>query len=165
MKLARIFAACITAAGCFGPFTSSFGAEPAASERGACSLDANRISGTYGFSAQGNAIGGNPFVPVGRFSQAGTATLKAETDTGSTLTGTGSVTLAQNDSKGYTPNVSFSGTFQLDKTTCSGDFYVTSPMQIDGPAFRLVFVDGGEEVRVIAAIPNLIVSYSTAKKL
>ena len=33
------------------------------------------------------------------------------------------------------------------------------------PSFHVVFVGDGDEVRTIALIPNLIVSYSTAKKL
>ena len=128
-------------------------------------MDARKASGTYGFATQGTAIGDNPFVPVGPFSQAGIVTLVAQTEAPSTITGTWSVSLAQNDSNGYTPNVSFGGTFQVDRATCSGDFYVMTPVQISEPSFRVVFVAGGDEVRTIAAIPKLIVSYSTAKKL
>lgn len=160
MKLARIAATAIAAAACFGLFAAS-----AHAERGRCDLNARKASGTYGFAVQGEAIGANPFVPVGPFSQAGTVTLVARKQAASTITGTWSVRLAQNDSSGYTPNVSFGGTFQVDRTNCSGDFFVTTPVPIAQPAFRVVFVDDGEEVRTIAAIPKLIVSYSTAKKL
>lgn len=156
MKLASI-----AAAACFGLFAAA----PVHAERGGCDLDARKASGTYGYAVQGEATGANPFVPVGPFSQAGTVTLVAEVQTASTITGTWSVSLAQNDSNGYTPNVSFGGNFQVDRTTCSGDFYVTMPVQIALPAFHVIFVDNGEEVRTIAAIPKLIVSYSTAKKL
>jgi hypothetical protein len=86
-------------------------------------------------------------------------------DGASALTGTWSLSMAQNDSSGYTPNVSFGGNFQVDRTTCSADFFVTTPMQIAEPAFHGVFVNGGEEVRAIAAIPKVIVSYSTVRKL
>jgi hypothetical protein len=138
---------------------------PGPADRGTCVLNAQRARGTYGFAAQGQAIGANPFVPVGPFSQAGIVTLIATTEAESTIDGTWSVNLAQNDSSGYTPNVAFGGTFHVDKASCSGDFFVTTPMQISEPTFRVVFVDGGKEVRTIAAIPNLIVSYSTAAKL
>ena len=138
---------------------------------GACTLNANKASGTYGYATQGVATGDNPFlVPIGPFAQAGTVTLAAQRDGASTLTGTWSVRLSQNDAHGYTPDVSFGGTFQVSKATCSGDFYLTTPVQIAQPSFPLpsfhvVFVADGDEVRTTALIPNLIVSYSTAKKL
>ncbi|HJS87727.1 MAG TPA: hypothetical protein VJ779_19915 [Acetobacteraceae bacterium] len=160
MRLARSTAVGIAVAAGSGLF-----AAPAHADRGRCDLDARKASGTYGFAAQGEAIGANPFVPVGPFSQAGTVTLAATAEDASTITGTWSVKLAQNDSSGYTPNVTFGGTFQVDRASCSGDFFVAEPVQIAEPSFRVVFVDGGEEVRTIAAIPKLIVSYSTAKKL
>jgi hypothetical protein len=132
---------------------------------GACTLNAKKASGTYGYATQGVATGPNAFVPVGPFAQAGTVTLVAEQEDASTLTGTWSVSLAQNDAGGYTPNVAFGGTFQVSKENCSGDFFVTTPAPIAQPSFHVVFVGDGEEVRTIALIPNLIVSYSTAKKL
>ncbi len=128
-------------------------------------LNANKASGTYGYATQGVATGDNPFVPVGPFAQAGTVTLAAQREDASTLTGTWSVSLYQNDASGYTPNVTFGGMFQVSKVTCSGDFFVTAPVQIAQPSFHVVFVADGDEVRTIALIPNLIVSYSTAKKL
>src|SRR5947209_13687740 len=97
MRLARVFAAAFVTAGCFGVFAARAGAEVAAADRGTCSLDANKASGTYGFATEGRAIGDNPFVPVGPFSQAGTVTLNAQVDDSSALTGTWSVSLAQND--------------------------------------------------------------------
>jgi hypothetical protein len=132
---------------------------------GRCTLTASKVSGTYGYAAQGVATGANPFVPVGPFAQAGTATLAARREDASTLTGTWSVSLAQNDANGYTPDVTFGGSFQVDRTTCSGDFYVTTPVQITQPAFHIVFVANGDEIRSIALIPNLILSYDTVKKL
>ena len=170
MSLARIIAAgiaatawtCLSAAQAYAD-PSLTGPGPV--DRGTCVLNAQRTSGTYGFAAQGQAIGANPFVPVGPFSQAGVATLTATTEDESTVTGTWSVNLAQNDSSGYTPNVSFGGNFQVEKANCSGNFFIATPTEISEPSFRVVFVHGGDEVRVIAAIPNLIVSYSTAAKL
>jgi hypothetical protein len=132
---------------------------------GTCTLNASKASGTYGYASQGVATGTNPFVPVGPFAQAGTATLDAEQEDASSLTGTWSVSLSQNDANGYTPNVTFGGTFQVSKATCSGDFFVTNPVQIAEPSFHVVFVADGNEIRTTALIPNLIVSYSTAKKL
>ncbi len=132
---------------------------------GTCKLNANKASATYGYATQGVATGDNPFVPVGPFAQAGTVTLAAQREDASTLAGTWSVSLDQNDASGYTPNVTFGGTFQVSKATCSGDFFVTAPVQIAQPSFHVVFVADGDEVRTVALIPNLIVSYSTAKKL
>jgi hypothetical protein len=40
-----------------------------------------------------------------------------------------------------------------------------APFRGAGRQLRMVLVDDGDEVRTIALIPNLIVSYSTAKKL
>lgn len=136
-----------------------------AADGGACRLSAARASGTYGYATQGIATGANLFVPVGPFAQAGTVTLAAEREDTSTLTGTWSVSLTQNDANGVTPNVSFGGVFQVSKASCSGDFYLTKPVQLGQPTFHVVFVADGEEVRTIALIPNLFVSYSTAKKL
>jgi hypothetical protein len=136
-----------------------------AADGGACRLNAAKASGTYGYATQGIATGANPFVPVGPFAQAGTVTLAAEREDASALTGTWSVSLTQNDANGVTPNVSFGGVFQVSKASCSGDFYLTTPLRIAQPAFHVVFVADGEEVRTIALIPNLFVSYSTAKKL
>jgi hypothetical protein len=36
-----------------------------------CNLNARKVSGTYGFAAQGVATGANPLVPVGPFVQGG----------------------------------------------------------------------------------------------
>ena len=136
-----------------------------AADRGVCRLNAAKASGTYGYATQGIATGANPFAPVGPFAQAGTVTLAAEREDASTLTGTWGVSLYQSDASGVTPNVTFGGVFQVSKTSCSGDFYLTTPVQIAQPAFHVVIVADGDEVRTIALIPNLIVSYSTAKKL
>jgi hypothetical protein len=132
---------------------------------GTCTLNANKASGTYGYATEGVATGQNPFAPPGPFSQAGTVTLAANSEDTTTITGTWSVSLDQNDASGVTQGVAFGGTFQVGKATCSGDFYVVQPVQLAHPAFHVVFVGDGDEVRTIALIPNLIVSYSTAKKL
>jgi hypothetical protein len=160
MKLGKSFGASLTALA-----WSMLCVAAAQAANGACTLNANKASGTYGYATQGVATGANPFVPVGPFAQAGTVTLDAEREDASTLVGTWSVSLSQNDASGYTPDVSFGGTFEVSKATCSGDFYLTKPVQIAQPSFHVVFVGDGEEVRTIALIPNLIVSYSTAKKL
>ncbi len=152
-------------AGLFALALSLLNLAAAQASGGACKLNANKASGTYGYATEGVATGANPFVPVGPFAQAGTVTLEAEQEDGSTLTGTWSVSLDQNDANGYTPDVTFGGTFQVSKASCSGDFYVTTPEPIVQPSFHVVFVADGNEVRTIALIPNLIVSYSNAKKL
>ena len=72
--------------------------------------------------------------------------------------------LAQNDADGYKPEVTFGGTFTTDRSTCGGDFFVSSPAG-SVLAFRVIFVDDGREVRTISAIPNLIVAYASAKRL
>ena len=132
---------------------------------GKCTLNAHKVSGTYGYAAQGVATADTDFVPIGPFAQAGTVTQVATTEDASTINGTWSVSLSQNDSKGYTPNVSFGGKFQVNKTSCSGDFFITTPVTITPPAFHVVFVADGRAVRTIALLPNLIISYSTATKL
>ena len=132
---------------------------------GKCTLDAHKVSGTYGYATQGVATADTAFVPAGPFAQAGTVTQVATTEDASTINGTWSVSLSQNDSSGYTPNVSFGGNFQVDKSSCSGDFFLTTPVTISQPSFHVVFVADGKEIRTIALIPNLIVSYSTATKL
>lgn len=142
-------------------------ASTAHAANGTCTLNANRASGTYGFAAEGVATGANPFVPVGPFSQAGTVTQTVRREDASTLVGTWSVSLTQHDASGVTPNVTFGGIFQISKATCGGDFYVTTPASAASaqPSFHVILVSDGDEVRTIALIPNLIVSYSTAKKL
>jgi hypothetical protein len=135
-----------------------------AGDRSGCDLNARKVSGTYGFAAQGTATGSNPFAPVGPFAQSGTVTLTAQGETARAVTGRWVATLAQNDADGYKPGVTFGGTFTTDKSTCGGDFSVTSPAG-SVLAFRVIFVAGGREVRTISAIPNLIVAYSTAKRL
>ena len=38
-----------------------------ATDRSGCDLNTRKVSGTYGFAAQGTATGSNPFAPVGPF--------------------------------------------------------------------------------------------------
>jgi hypothetical protein len=130
---------------------------------GRCNLNARKVSGTYGFAAQGVAIGANPFAPIGPFAQSGTVTSTARAEGARTIRGSWTATLAQNDAQGYKPEVTFGGTFEIDKRTCGGDYFLGSPG--GAPAFRVIIVDDGEEVRTISALPNLIVAYLSAKRL
>lgn len=132
---------------------------------GRCDLNARKVSGTYGFAAQGVAIGANPFAPVGPFAQSGTVTSTARAEGDRTIRGSWTATLAQNDAQGYKPEVTFGGTFAIDKRTCGGDYFLGSASAGRGPAFRVIVVDDGEEVRTISALPNLIVAYVSAKRL
>ncbi len=131
---------------------------------GVCNLNAGKVSGTYGYAAQGVATGNSAFAPVGPFAQAGIVTQVARKEDASTLSGNWAVSLSQNDASGYKPHVTFGGTFEVNKVSCSGDFYLTSPVTLAQPAFHVVFVSDGDEVRTVALIPNLIVAYTTAKK-
>ena len=135
-----------------------------ATDRSGCDLNIRKVSGTYGFAAQGTATGSNPFAPIGPFAQSGTVTLTGQRETARAITGRWVASLAQNDADGYKPEVTFGGTFTTDRSTCGGDFFVSSPAG-SVLAFRVIFVDGGREVRTISAIPNLIVAYASAKRL
>jgi hypothetical protein len=132
---------------------------------GRCDLNAKKVSGTYGFAAQGVATGENPFAPVGPFAQGGTVTSTATAEKGATIRGEWSATLAQNDASGYKPEVTFGGTFVIDKRTCAGDYFVKPASGKPVLAFHVIEVGGGEEVRTISALPNLIVAYVSAKRL
>ena len=132
---------------------------------GRCDLNARRVSGTYGFAAQGVATGANPFAPVGPFAQSGTVTSTARAESARTIRGGWTATLAQNDAQGYKPEVTFGGTFEIDKRTCGGDYFLELPSAGRELAFRVIVVDEGNEVRTISAIPNLIVAYVSAKRL
>ena len=85
---------------------------------GRCDLSKTKVSGTYGFAAQGVATGENPFAPVGPFAQSGTVTSTATAEGGGAIRGRWSATLAQNDASDYKPEVTFGGTFVIDKRTC-----------------------------------------------
>ena len=52
-----------------------------ATDRGGCDLNIRKVSGTYGFAAQGTATGSNPFAPIGPFAQSGTVTLTGQRET------------------------------------------------------------------------------------
>ena len=132
---------------------------------GRCNLNAKKVSGTYGFAAQGVATGENPFAPVGPFAQSGTVTSNATTENGGTIRGEWSATLAQNDASGYKPEVTFGGTFVIDRRTCAGDYFVKPASGKPVLAFHVIEVGGGEEVRTISALPNLIIAYVSAKRL
>jgi hypothetical protein len=132
---------------------------------GRCDLNARKVSGTYGFAAQGVATGANPFAPIGPFAQSGTVTSTARAEGARTIRGSWTATLAQNDAQGYKPEVTFGGTFEIDKRTCGGDYVLRSPGAGREPAFRVIVVDDGEEVRTISALPNLIVAYASARRL
>ena len=131
---------------------------------GRCDLNARKVSGTYGYAAQGVAIGANPFAPIGPFAQSGTVTSTARSEGARTIRGSWTATLAQNDTQGYKPEVTFGGTFEIDKRTCGGDYFLGVARR-RRTAFRVIVVDDGEEVRTISALPNLIVAYLSAKRL
>ncbi len=138
----------------------------ALADNGSCKLTAAEASGTWGFASEGVATQSSQFAPQGAVVQAGTVThVASPADRGGTISGTWSVTLTQNDSAGFHSNVQFGGTFQVSKDTCQGDFYVTQPTVLKQPAFHIVFVNGGDELRTISLLPNLFLSYPTARKL
>jgi hypothetical protein len=146
-------------------FATAFAVAPAAAfaGEGVCNLDASHIKGTYGFSAHGISDGNNPFAPAGDFVQSGTETNNATTVTKSTISGTWNVVLDQNDtSRVPKTDVTFGGTFTVDRSTCAGDFTLTGAST---PAFHVIFVNMGSEVRTISVIPGLYISYDTAKML
>ena len=132
---------------------------------GKCNLNARKVSGTYGFAAQGVATGANPLVPVGPFVQAGIVTSTAQSEGARMIRGIWTTTFAQNDAQGYKPEVTFGGTFAIDNRTCSGDYFLGSPPASSAPAFRVIVVDDGDEVRTISAVPNVIIAYTSAKRL
>ena len=138
---------------------------PAHAADGRCDLNMRKVSGTYGFAAQGVATGENPFAPAGPFAQSGTVTSTATAESSATIRGEWSATLAQNDASGYKPEVTFGGTFVIDKRTCAGDYFVKPPSGKPVLAFHVIEVGGGEEVRTISALPNVIVAYVSAKRL
>lgn len=143
----------------------------ALADNGSCNLTPAEINGTYGFAGVGVATQNTPFAPQGPIVQSGTVThvvtgTRAMPGTvGNTFSGTWNVTLTQNDSSGIHSNVQFSGTFQVSGVTCQSDFYVTSPASLPTPAFHVVFVNGGTEVRTISTILNLYIEYAPAHKL
>lgn len=132
------------------------------SAAGDCHIDARSVTGTYGLAAQGVATDTNPLVPVGPFAQAGTVTQVATSQTSSTISGTWSADIGENNANGYTPDTPLSGTFQIDRARCAGEFYITG---LTAPAFHVVVVAGGDEERAISALPNLIVAYVSVKRL
>jgi hypothetical protein len=132
---------------------------------GRCDLNTKKVSGTYGFAAQGVATGKNPFAPIGPFAQSGTVTSTATTEGDATIRGRWSATLAQNDASGYKPEVTFGGTFVIDKRTCAGDYFVKLGSGKPVLGFHVIEVGGGEEVRAISAIPGLVIAYVSAKRL
>ncbi|MGI4793929.1 MAG: hypothetical protein ACRYF2_11515 [Janthinobacterium lividum] len=134
----------------------------ALADNGTCKLTPAEASGTWGFASEGVATQSSTFAPQGAVVQAGTVTHQVTGQSGQTLSGNWNVTLTQNDSAGVHSNVQFGGTFQASTVTCQGDFYVSSLKQ---PAFHIVFVNGGDELRTIALIPNLFLSFPTARKL
>lgn len=134
----------------------------ALADNSACKLTPAKASGTWGFASEGVATQSSTFAPQGAVVQAGTVTHLVTGQSGQTLTGTWNVTLTQNDSAGIHSNVQFGGNFQVSTVTCQGDFFIPSLKQ---PAFHIVFVNDGDELRTIALIPNLFLSYPTARKL
>ena len=90
--------------------------------------------------------------------------LTARRETARAITGRWVASLVQNDADGYKPEVTFGGTFTTDSRPAVAISSVSSPAG-SVLAFRVIFVDGGREVRTISAIPNLIVAYASAERL
>jgi hypothetical protein len=107
--------------------------------------------------------GNNPFAPAGEFVQSGTVTHNPAAVSSSTISGTWNVVLDQNDtSRVPKTGVTFGGTFTVDRSTCGGDFALTGAST---PAFHVIFVNMGSELRTISLIPGLYISYDTAEAL
>jgi hypothetical protein len=73
----------------------------AAADSGTCHLTSVQISGTYGFSATGQALATIPdFVTQGPFAQAGTVTIDPTVSDEATIEGEWHASLIQQDSSG-----------------------------------------------------------------
>jgi hypothetical protein len=137
----------------------------AAADSGTCQLTKAKISGTYGFSATGQALATIPdFVTQGPFAQAGTVIIVPTVSDEATIEGEWQASLIQQDSSGPPASLTFGGTFSVNRETCVGDFALAAPFPPTW-GFVAVFVAHGDEVRTIAKIPNVIISYTSAKKL
>jgi hypothetical protein len=137
---------------------------------GTCVLTPLQVAGTHGFAAAGTALANTAFAPAGPFAQAGTITHAVDLVNLSVIIGRWSVTLTQTDSSGQAKVVQFGGNYTLDTKTCVGDLTLTSPAPLAAIAgnnivFREILVSNGDELRTIALIPNLIIGYTSAKKL
>lgn len=137
---------------------------------GTCVLTPLQVTGTHGFAATGTALANTAFAPVGPFAQAGTITHTVDSVNFSAIVGRWSVTLTQTDSSGQAKVVQFGGNYTLDTKTCTSDLTLTSPAPLaavigNNLVFREIWVSNGDELRTIALIPNLIISYTSAKKL
>lgn len=128
-----------------------------------CNINAQSITGAYGFATSGDAYPNNALnLPVGRFSQAGTITHSDVTDTGSTLTGNWNALVQQNGQTGEQVTVPFNGNFVVSKETCTGQLFLENS---SSPAFFTVFVNRGNEQRTTSLVPGIVVSYPSSKKL
>jgi hypothetical protein len=137
----------------------------AAADSGTCHLTSAQISGTYGFSATGQALATIPdFVTEGPFAQVGTVTIEPTVSDEATIEGEWHASLIQQDSSGPPASLTFGGTFSVNRETCVGDFALAAPFPPTW-GFVAVFVAHGHEARTIAKIPNVIISYTSAKKL
>lgn len=137
---------------------------------GTCVLTPLQVAGTHGFAATGTALSSNPFAPPGPFAQAGTINHTVDTVNFNAIIGRWSVTLTQTDTSGQAKLVQFGGNYSLDTKTCTSDLTLTSPAPLaaifgNNLVFREIWVSNGDELRTIALIPNLIISYTSAKKL
>ena len=137
---------------------------------GTCVLTPLQVAGTHGFAATGTALANTAFAPAGPFTQAGTITHVVDAATLSAISGRWSVTLTQTDTSGQVKLVQFGGNYTLDTKTCTSDLTLTSPAPLAATVgknlvFREIWVSNGDELRTIALIPNLIIGYTSAKKL
>ena len=104
------------------------------------------------------------FVTQGLFAQAGTVTIVPTVSDEATIEGEWQASLIQQDSSGPPASLTFGGTFSVNRETCVGDFALAAPFPPTW-GFVVVFVAHGHEARTIAKIPNVIISYTSAKKL
>ena len=137
---------------------------------GTCVLTPLQVAGTHGFAATGTALANTAFAPAGPFTQAGTITHAVDSATFGAITGRWSVTLTQTDTSGQAKVVQFGGNYRLDTKTCTSDLTLTSPAPLaaivgNNLVFREIWVANGDELRTIALIPNLIIGYTSARKL
>ena len=128
---------------------------------GACKIHPRDFLATFGFSAAGQSLAGNPLnLPAGPFSQVGTATgLTAADDGHGNIAGTWTNTLETN-AAGSLTSITQTGTFTVSKATCIGHFFWTG---IASPVFDAVFVNDAKEFRSVAALQNIIIAYSGSK--
>ena len=128
----------------------------------ACHIRPYELLNSFSFSASGTNTGNiavASLIPVGAFSQVGTATGTSATQSGNTITGKWSVTITQNDTSGKLSTYTKAGSYTLDATTCTGDFSWDGV----GVVFRATFVKDATEFKSIASLPGVIIAYTGTK--